>query len=211
MARTKKSALTVQKPFPVLLLPPEIRNNIWRYAVLKEGDVDIEKTSRKRLASVLRASRLRSGRELRLHREDDQRRIASKLAVAFTCRQAYLEVTPIYYRENTFNISNGWRYSPNFNNVKTFAESIGSEKAASILSIRLVGSSGPLEGCLSQFSGLERLGFFDQQFGFRRPEWVSEVISYVQKHPSTIVTNNGKVWSLQEWIALGEKYGKVGN
>lgn len=188
----------VQEPFPVLRLPPEVRNCIWRYAVVKEGDVIIQNHGRQRLASDLPASRLRSGCELHLHREDDQRKVASKLAVAFTCRQMYLEVTPIYYQENTFYFKTLLEFY--LQKVRGFAEAIGSEKAASILSVCLTAGPGPQIKYLSCFPGLKRLEFLSDPPPLGSPGWILEVISYVQKHPSVVVTHNGEVWGLQRWI-----------
>ncbi|CAF9921955.1 hypothetical protein IMSHALPRED_005296 [Imshaugia aleurites] len=205
MPRTKKSATVqeVQEPFPVLRLPPEIRNSIWRYAVVKEGDVIVEKHRCRSLGLRIPASRLRSGCELRLHREDDQRRLASTLAVAFTCRQVYLEVTLIYYCENTF-------YLPDRHETTTeFVRAIGSEKAASILSIRL-GNTNPdcyhLDKKLAYFPCLKRLELLKNpymMYPYNRScclVCISAVISYVQKHPTTVSICEGEVWGLQEWI-----------
>lgn len=99
----KKCGLTVQRPFPILKLPPEIRNRIWRYSLVKDGDVIILPHGRQGFISKIIPSRLRSGKELQRHQQDDKRRINStSLALAFVCRQLYLEAALIYYSENTF-------------------------------------------------------------------------------------------------------------
>lgn len=215
MPRIKKSL--VQEPFPVLRFPPEIRNHIWRYAIVKEGVVVVQQHSGQRLLSNLPASSLRSGYELRSHREDDQRRVASKLAVAFTCRQIYLEVTPIYYSENTFSLPHWWRcFESDPPKVQRFAEAIGSEKAASILSIHLDNYYfTPLlvDGFLSYFPSLKRLGFsnfllYRQHYSSK---WIAEVIPYVQKHPSMVVTVDGEVWDLPKWISHAQEKGIMGD
>lgn len=214
MPRIKKSAVITQDPFPVLLLPPELRNHIWRYTVVKEGHVTVQRHFRQELASNLPASRLRSGCELRLHGEDDQRRVASKLAVAFTCRQLYLEVTPIYYRENNFHLP--WRAFAHFrvirNDIKEFAEAIGSEHAASILSVHLRLACFPQHEYLLYFPGLMRLDLTkDQMNEFYRPSLISDMISYVRKHPSLVATLHGEILGLQGWISFAEKNGVVGD
>lgn len=213
MPRIKKSI--VQESFPVLCLPPEIRNHIWRYAVVKEGGVVVRQHSGQSVLSNLPASSLRSGYELRSHREDDQRRVASKLAVAFTCRQIYLEVTPIYYGENTFSLPHWWRcFESGPQKVQGFAEAIGSEKAASILSIRLDNYYfHSLDGFLSYFPSLKRLGFSDFHLyrQYYSSKWIAEVIPYVQKHPSMVVTVEGEVWDLQKWISYAKEMGIMGD
>lgn len=175
---------------------------------------------RQELASKITASRLRSGNELRSHQEDDQRRVASKLAVAFTCRQLYLEVTPIYYRENKFHLpwwglshrpSRGLSFRFNCDNFKEFAEAIGSVNAASILSLRLDGYT-IFDEYHTYFPSLERLEFaLHPLWHCYNRDWLSGMISYVQKHPSTVVTFNGKVCGLQEWVSYAEEAGITGN
>lgn len=102
MARKKKASPAPQTPFPIFKLPPELRRRIWELVVVTDTPVTVYDRRRSELAKTLQLfpPSLRSGKKRMV--EDDQRRAASQLAIAFTCRQAYLEVTPIYYRQNTF-------------------------------------------------------------------------------------------------------------
>lgn len=90
---TKKKT---ESTFPLLKLPTEIRVRICEYAVVGIEPVQIEER-----APVPR-SMLRSGK--RIHVEDDDRVATShsRLAIAFTYRQIYGEVAPIYYTNNWF-------------------------------------------------------------------------------------------------------------
>lgn len=62
--------------------------------------IQLEQHGRQHTRGQLAPSLLRSGTQI--HAEDDRRLIPSLLAIAFTCRQLYLEVTPIYYSHNWF-------------------------------------------------------------------------------------------------------------
>ena len=96
-------------PFPVLEFPPEIRNRIWRYAVVKDGDVMISLYRRQGSMESLAQSPSLSGNEPQGHKEDDEQRMKpTPLALALTSRQLYLEATLIYYSENTFTFEGQW-------------------------------------------------------------------------------------------------------
>lgn len=86
--------------FPVLKLPSEIRNLIWRCTVVAAEAIQLEQHGSQHTRGRLAPSLLRSGKQI--HAEDDRRLVPSRLAIAFTCRQLYLEVTPIYYSHNWF-------------------------------------------------------------------------------------------------------------
>ena len=95
----------IKKPssyFPILKFPPEIRNLIWRYTVVAAEVICLERYGSQHTRGQLAPSLLRSGKQI--HAEDDKRLVLSRLAVAFTCRQLYLEVTPIYYSDNWFAV-----------------------------------------------------------------------------------------------------------
>lgn len=53
------------------------------------------------------------------------------MALAFTCRQIYREVTPIYYSENFFHIPSG------INSLREFAAVIGPANAKSITTVEI--------------------------------------------------------------------------
>ena len=131
MPRTKKDSLPLQKPFPLLQLPPEIRNYIWEYVAIKDRAILLyEPNQRGRVPE----SRLRSGNLIKHHQEDDERRWPStQLAVAFTCRQLYLEVTPIYYGKNTFRLPEIFELLGGGSQVvKEFKNAIGPRNSSAI-------------------------------------------------------------------------------
>ena len=99
MTKIKKSPVF----FPILKLPPEIRNLVWRYSVTASGAIQLEEYGSQHARGQLNPSLLRSGKQI--HAEDDRRLIPSRLTVAFASRQLYLEVVPIYYSHNWFVIS----------------------------------------------------------------------------------------------------------
>ena len=99
MTKIKKTSISL----PILKLPPEIRNFIWRYSVIASGAIQLEEYGSQHARRQLNPSLLRSGKQI--HTEDDRRLVPSRLAVAFASRQLYLEVVPIYYSHNWFAIS----------------------------------------------------------------------------------------------------------
>ena len=62
--------------------------------------IQLEQHGSQHTRGKLAPSLLRSGTQI--HAEDDRRLVPSRLAIAFTCRQLYLEVTSIYYSHNWF-------------------------------------------------------------------------------------------------------------
>lgn len=91
---------------PLLNLPFELRNRIWRDHL--RGECDQSKTC------------------IQTQPKNDQSHICPRFALAMTCRQAYLEVVPIYYSEHNFRISC---------TIKRFSSSIGPVNANLITSI----------------------------------------------------------------------------
>lgn len=85
----------------------------------------------RQLAPIL----LRSGKQI--HAEDDRRLVPSRLAIAFTRRQLYLEATPIYCSHN-------WSVMPLISmvtalvEVQDFGTAIGPDNARSIRNLCLV-------------------------------------------------------------------------
>ena len=128
---------------------------------------------RQNLAEELPPTTLRSGKRLELEKrpklekwpnnEDASRRkkprTTSKLALAFTCQQIYLEATPIYYAENTFSFKiQGYGSTPTINAVTAFADAIGTVKASSVILLRLQRPIAvPLIETLAAFPGLGEL------------------------------------------------------
>lgn len=87
--------------FSISQLPIEVRQKIWKSVMVFDEPILVEPHGR-----ILSApSHLRSGKQVKIHvMEQEQQRLSSQFALASTCRQVYLEVAPIYYGLNTFNI-----------------------------------------------------------------------------------------------------------
>ena len=99
-------------PFPLLKLPAEIRNRIWTLVVVKVKRVVIKGNS---------------------HRETSGRHLhPTTIALVFTCRQIYREVTPIYYSENLFHFHHGA-----ISILREFAAAIGPANAKSITAVEI--------------------------------------------------------------------------
>ena len=121
--------------FPILKLPSELRNLIWRCTVVAAEAIQLEQLGSQHARGRLPPSLLRSGKQI--HTEDDRRVIPSRLAVAFACRQLYLEIMPIYYSHNWFAVSLT-SIGTALEKVQNFVKAIGSENARYIRNVRLV-------------------------------------------------------------------------
>ncbi|KAL2040884.1 hypothetical protein N7G274_006342 [Stereocaulon virgatum] len=100
---------------------------------------------RQNLAEELPPTTLRSGKRLELGKWPDpgnakrckKPRTISRLALALTCQQIYLEATPIYYAENTFSFNSaGYGSIPGRNALMAFVDAIGTVNASSVNSLR---------------------------------------------------------------------------
>ncbi len=131
MKRVKKTSFL----FPILKLPPEIRSLIWTYTVVAAEAIQIEQYGSQHARGKLVAGLLRSGTQI--HVEDDRRLVPSRLAVAFACRQLYLEVTPIYYSHNWFAMSLTSMVTA-LGKVQDFVAAIGPGNARCIRNLCLV-------------------------------------------------------------------------
>lgn len=204
MARKKKVVAATQKPFPVLDLPPEIRNRIWRFVVVTDEPVKVIHHGRAELAGRFRPSKLRSGKEIESHRKDDIMRCSSILTVAFTCRRAYLEITPIYYSKNTFLFDDG-----NFSPMAAFTTAIGQKNAQSITFASLViphWQRAPDMACLS---GLQRLDV-EYDCHWRRPLYHDEVARLdclAKSNPHMAIKIDGESWeSVMDALISGRTF-----
>ncbi|CAD6576547.1 MAG: hypothetical protein ASARMPREDX12_005274 [Alectoria sarmentosa] len=195
----------ISTPFPVLRLPPEIRNHIWRYVVVKDREV----TFRRRIRQPLLLEKwLRSGKPRRsqqkLQQEVEERWLSSQLAVAFTCRQLYLEVAPIYYGENTFQPHPGdeWDILKYRRIIEHFTDAIGSRNASTIPELHLSHGWDLVHiHNLSLLPGLKRL--YLEKNG-DRPRQKQSMTWLAQKHASLIVICDGEAWHPEEWILYPE-------
>ena len=102
MTRQSSEKGGLNKAFRLRQLPPEIRIRIWRYTVILDRPVELKHRKSIMSKTTFLPSRLRSGRLI--HQNDDELRNPTVLAVAFTCRELYLEVAPVYYSGNAFRI-----------------------------------------------------------------------------------------------------------
>ncbi len=204
MPNIKKSALTVQKPFPILRLPPEIRNRIWRYVLVKDEDIVICRYGRRqRLFRALVPSRLRSGKEIQGHKEDDERRINStQLALALTSRQLYLEAALIYYSENTFHFLSAYCSNGADSMLENFTAAIGAQNAGSITAGRFHDSPSLVTQDISVLPGLKQLTVtcilvYPPFLGYWDRYWHSMLNMYAEIYPSVVIKHHGIVWGLQ--------------
>ncbi|KAL9068690.1 MAG: hypothetical protein Q9161_006004 [Pseudevernia consocians] len=208
MPSTKKSTLTVQKPFPLLRLPPEVRNRIWRYVVVKDEDVLIRPHKRQRLVQDLVPSRLRSGREIQGHKEDDDWSMSStSLALAFSSRQLYVEVALIFYSENTVHFQYPRcldRADSSFNRadsmLERFTGAIGPQNASSITAASFDDICCLCQN-LSVLPGLKQVTVNGPLYPpptYFNDFWPSQLRAYAQSHLSLVTKHLGKDWRLQE-------------
>ena len=183
----KKSTLAVQKPLPILNFPPEIRVHIWRYTVVKDEDVMVRPRARQEFMKKMVPSRLRSGKELQWHQEDDERRMNSTpLALAHTSRQLYLEAALIYYSENMFNFGDKESSS-----LTEFVAAIGPQNASSITAARFNTMDASFFQYIDVLPGLKQLAFSTAFFPYRYTcydcERLAKLYAYTQRHPSVTI------------------------
>lgn len=127
--------------FPLLKLPAEIRNRIWEYAVLVSDPINIEKRGCQHTLSQLGPSLLRSGKQIHIQEDLNiqAKTLVSGLALASTCRQIYMEATPVYYSKNWFAITWNEYYEQRLapRQVENFIKAIGPANARCIRAICL--------------------------------------------------------------------------
>lgn len=181
-------------PCPVLEPPSEIRNQIWRYAVVKNSDVKIK------------VCNLQRGREPRGYQADDGRRMdPSPLALALTSRQLYLEAALFYYSENIFDFRDAC-----YNVNSTFKEIItvvGHQNASSITAARFWPTEFCFDGIychidpfLTVLPGLKKIIIDTPSFARHDPLYASPGISLVdacaQSHPSAVLEPSSRFASI---------------
>lgn len=146
--------------FRVMDLPPEVRNRIWEFAVVCDKPILVLNHESDRLAKDKPPKKLRSGKQIESPKQDHLATATSLLAIAFTCRQLYLEVTPLYYSKNTFNFKRPDCHARCrcHERLADFTRAIGKEKAGSITSV-IVTPNQQQARDLSFLPGLRRLEF----------------------------------------------------
>lgn len=135
-------------------------------------------------------SRLRSGKEMRWHQEDDERRNGSTpLALALSFRQLYLEATWIYDSGNTFNFEKG--SYPLI--LEDFAAAIGSYNARSITAVPFDAVGPSYIQRLSVLPSLKQLTingplrYLVHDRMYYNMNWLPELSTYAKNHPSAVV------------------------
>ena len=132
---------------PLLKCPPEIRNRIWTFVV------KVEKI------------KIRCNTYRKIYRKHLP---PTTMALAFTCRQIYREVTPIYYSANLFCFPSGPIDSlRQLKQLRQFAAAIGPENAKSISAMgfpryfQSLAISRELQKALLPYPNLKILSYFD--------------------------------------------------
>ncbi|MCJ1454035.1 hypothetical protein MMC28_004385 [Mycoblastus sanguinarius] len=190
MNKTKKSTKAATPPFPLLKLPPEIRNRIWTFTVVQKGSITLCRGKRPPTLGA-GTTVLRSGKKARLAGDDKWRIIAylsrSSLSVAFVCRQIYLEATPIYYAKNTFLVET-YKYEgtsriedPSL--LQHFTRDIGPEAARQITAVTFKNLWFPVERYVLLLPGLQHLSVFNHPLNEFRQD---ELEKYVKIRPSLV-------------------------
>lgn len=109
----------ITPPCRLLSLPPEIRELIWTFTVVSPTKQPVR----------LKKYPLPRG---------FYQRIPSTPALASACRQTYLEVSPIYYAQNTFTLSTSHTRIIDQSRLRRFITAIGPANTDCITSLRVV-------------------------------------------------------------------------
>ena len=190
--RSKMTPSRPQKPFPLLELPAEIRNHIWRYIVIKDDHVTFQEFM---VYPKSPETGLRVGNPVKRRLNDDEPRQTSMLAIAFTCRQLYLEVTPIYYGENVFRpsysdylLAKRWLF-------QSFAAAIGPTNANTITQLHLYDLFWFDDEYLDELPELKRLHFVESTM--KRAS--NRITSFAIEHKSLTTVYCGEEWGPDKW------------
>ena len=191
MARKNRGS-TIQKPFPLLKLPPEIRNRIWKYTLVKDGEVEIRPFKPPCLMKRMVRSRLRSGKELKSHGIDDEQRFnTTSLALTFASHQLYQEATFIYYSKNTFAFDNSWYPYLLHQVFEHFVEAIGPQNARCITAVHFYTTDPTFIRYLCFLPGLKQLTYTAPLLSFlsgsHQIRWSDEMSFYAKKHRAVII------------------------
>ncbi|MCJ1454034.1 hypothetical protein MMC28_004384 [Mycoblastus sanguinarius] len=178
-----KKMSNAPKSFPVLKLPAELRIRIWTLTVVSDKPIIVKEHHR----GFIPPSLLRSGTQL--HLQDDQRRMFSRLAVAFTCRQIYLEVAPIYYSMNIFSIITSNARILNSFVLQNFRRAIGPRNTEAITALRLNLEHCPPSAYLGGFPGLKTVHM--EHLYMWRSEF-RQLSLFCQLNPSLVLKHDGE-------------------
>ena len=192
------TSLPVHKPFSLLRLPAEIRGCIWKYVVVNDRDIVIRQFMCYKKSPE---TGLRFGGAKSVYIEDEEPRQNSLLAVAFTCRRLYLEVTPVYYGDNIFR--------PDFYDlmlrgdmmVREFANAIGPRNASAITDLHMYPAlCCHVDDCLILLPNVKRLHFEKKWEAGER----EEMTLLSQRGMSAKVVYGREVWGPDMWKSYPE-------
>lgn len=97
---------SLEVPFRFFSLPPEIRQEIIKFSVTDPWPIVIKFKPFNRHAKLQRKTRSSHLIDRKEYVSPEKREWGySRMALLFTCRQAYAEGFPLYYGENIFNIT----------------------------------------------------------------------------------------------------------
>ena len=122
-----------------------------------------------------------------LQQGNDERHLRTRLAVAFTSRQIYLEVAPIYYGENTFLWSGTSTLCHHA--IESFANAVGPDNATTITALSLYDNWYPGNKYLSMLPGLKRL-HIRRSGSMEAPKRMAK---YARDHAALIVIYDGVI------------------
>ena len=174
----------------LLQLPSELRNRIWHLSVVQHHTIHIKRHQRQAMARPLL---LKSGKR----RVQSSTKI-TKLALAFTCRQTYREVIPIYYSLNAFSFY--WTPALKI----SVAAVIGSGKRRKITHKWLHSTHAPAIRSLNALPDLDRE---DLPIAFLHcSKLLGQLVTYVKRHSHFVITRHAKADKnpkLMDWVDYG--------
>ena len=145
--------LTSKDPqvFPMMSLPVEVRQKIWKMVMVFDKPIPVEPHNRYSSAP----SNPRTSKKVKLHViEQESHSFGFQFALPSTCRQIYLEAAPIYYGMNTFTSSMD---SMDF---VDFLNAIRAENANTITSL----TWSPLPGALTALRHVRHVQYYRSIF-----------------------------------------------
>ena len=182
---SKSSSRSSTSPL-LKLLPGEIREQIWRYVVVSNSPICLRKYRDMDAPS----SRLRSGKGLKIDGTTQHWYLHSTtFSLALTCRQVYLEVTPIYYGENVFH-PDFRRSIESPENFDIFLDVIGKENAGRISNICFNSTQSASIGLAKK---LKRLKKADIPLWYVNSRYCNGFVQFCAQRKGLVVTCNGKV------------------
>lgn len=151
-------------------LPSELRIKIYKFAFIGDRDHDKGLQIARQVGRLPPKSRLRSGKSIRPFSEDVRENLNALqgtpiIAIAFTCREIYLEAAPIYYGSIIWHFSSR-RWLTRFLETlgrKNKIQGIGLRIIEAVRHIRIKLRSSRMMALAGQFPHLHRLDIFHGQ------------------------------------------------